>query len=71
MVRWHFAVLLLASRLAAADIIYLLRLQRTPWMFLHSALLLRKRRILLRRRIFGYQGMTVLRRAILLATRIL
>ena len=40
--RWNLAILLLSSGLAAPDIIYLLRLQRTPRMFLHGALLLSK-----------------------------
>ena len=70
-VRRRFAILLLASRLAAADVIYLLRLQRTSWVILHRALLLRKGRILLRWRIFGHQCTTVLRRAIRLTARIL
>ena len=70
-VRRHFAILLLASRLAAADVIYLLRFQRTSWVILHRALLLCKRRILLWWRIFSHQRTTVLWRAIRLTARIL
>jgi hypothetical protein len=39
---WNLSIMRFAGRLAVADIIYLLRFQRTAWVFLHCTLLLGK-----------------------------
>lgn len=42
MVRWNLAIVHVSGWLAVADILHLLRLQRTSWMFLQGPLALRE-----------------------------
>ena len=69
--RRNFAVLARARRTAMADVIHLLRLQRTSWMVLHGLLPLREWRVLRRRRAPAHQRPPVLRRSVVWPSPIL